>query len=65
MPDEATACEVGDEAPAGGAIGGRTMNPRDSPCGTRVVAVIVVLLVLAWAAGWLATAGPPPAAPTQ
>jgi hypothetical protein len=29
------------------------------------VAVIVVLLVLAWAAGWFGTAGPPPAAPTQ
>jgi hypothetical protein len=41
------------------------MNPRDSRCGTRVVAVIVVLLVLAWAAGWFATAGPPPSAPTQ
>jgi hypothetical protein len=29
------------------------------------VADIVVLLVLAWAAGWFGTAGPPPAAPTQ
>jgi hypothetical protein len=29
------------------------------------VAIIVVLLVLAWAVGWFGTAGPPPAAPTQ
>jgi hypothetical protein len=29
------------------------------------VAIIVVLLVLAWAAGWFGTAGAPPAAPTQ
>ena len=34
------------------------MNPRDkAPCGTRVWAVIVVLLVLAWAAGWFGTVG--------
>jgi hypothetical protein len=29
------------------------------------VAIIVVLLALAWTAGWFGTAGPPPAAPTQ
>jgi hypothetical protein len=27
-----------------------------APCGTRVGAVIVVLLILAWAAGWFGTA---------
>jgi hypothetical protein len=56
----------GDEAAAGGAITGAEDEPRETgSCGTRVVAVIVVLLVLAWAAGWFGTAGPPPGAPTQ
>ena len=51
----------GDDAAAGGAIGGADDELEgQAPCGTRVVAVIVVLLVLAWsspgAAGWFGTA---------
>jgi hypothetical protein len=62
---EAAAYE-GDETAAGGSLG-RADDELEgqAPCGTRVGAVIVVLLVLAWAAGWFGTAGPPPAAPTQ
>jgi hypothetical protein len=41
----------GDEAAAGGGIGGADDEPEGrAPCGTRGWAVIVVLLVLAWAA---------------
>ena len=44
-----------------GASGGADDEPEgQAPCGTRVVADIVVLLVLAWAAGWFGTAGPRP-----
>jgi hypothetical protein len=43
----------GDEAAAGGGIGGADDEPEgQAPCGTRGWAVMVVLLVLAWAAGW-------------
>jgi hypothetical protein len=43
---------------AGGAIGGANDEVEaQAPCGTRSGAVIVVLLVLAWAAGWFGTAG--------
>jgi hypothetical protein len=44
-----------------GASGGADDEPEgQAPCGTGVVADIVVLLVLAWAAGWFGTAGPRP-----
>ena len=47
----------GDEAAAGGAIGGANEGPEGTgPCGTRVFAVIVALLALAGAAGRFGTA---------
>jgi hypothetical protein len=46
--------------------GGADDEPEgQAPCGTRGWAVIVVLLVLAWAAGWSEPPAPPPAAPTH
>jgi hypothetical protein len=57
------AAHHGDEAEAGGAIGGADDELEgQAPCGTRVGAVIVVLLILAWAAGWFGTAGRRPGA---
>ena len=44
---------------------GRTMNPRDGPLWYEGLDHYRRVLVLAWAAGWFGTAGPPPAAPTQ
>jgi hypothetical protein len=44
------------EAVTGGAIGGANDEPGTGPCGTRVVAAIVALLVLAWAASRFGTA---------
>ena len=52
-----------DETEAGGAIAGADDELEgQAPCGTRVGAVIVVLLILAWAAGWFGTAGRRPGA---
>jgi len=61
---EAAAYE-GDEAAAGGAIGGRTMNPRDRPLWYEGRGRYRRAAGPRWAAGWFGTAGPPPAAPTQ
>jgi hypothetical protein len=42
------------------------MNPRDRRLWYGVAAVIVVLLIIAWAAGWFGTGtAPPPAATPQ
>ena len=44
---------IGTKPAAGGASEGADDEPEgQAPCGTRVGAAIVVLLVLAWAAGW-------------
>jgi hypothetical protein len=45
-----------DEAAAGGVIRRANDEPMTSPCGTRVVAAIVALLVLAWAVSRYRTA---------